>query len=126
MFRWVVLFFLLTGCASVPLEVGVSSIKVAPIFCPKCSRHLYDYHGELGSSPIVEASDFTAVDASRDPIDGDRMICEFDSAPLNGYEYWFWSRGRGKPRFAYGAVTLMTIDDNGEFVFKPYEVELTD
>lgn len=52
-------------------------------------------------------------------------VCPKDSAPLNGYKYWFWSRSRPEPRMAYSADTYL-IKKDGNFVWFPYEVDLVD
>jgi len=95
------------------------------VYCPECKRHLYDFHGEVVSGAIMQVSEFTAVEATGDPQASTPMRCEYDDAPLNGYEYWFHSRGLPNPVMAYDGVTLMT-KENGEFVYKPYEVNLID
>ena len=91
------------------------------IYCPLCKKHLYDYKGEVVSGKVIMASDFIPTEGVPQPKDTDRIICPFDSAPLNGWEYWFWSRQREQPTFAYQAVTLLT-KENGEFKWVPEEV----
>ena len=67
------------------------------VFCPKCRRAL------------------TQI----------QKICPKDSAPLNGYEYWFWSRNRPAPKMAYPAKTYL-IKKDGKFIWYPDNVDLHD
>ena len=52
-------------------------------------------------------------------------VCPKDSAPLNGYLYWFWANDRQLPKMAYPAKTYL-IKKDGEFIWYPYEVDLHD
>ena len=92
------------------------------VYCPKCKRHLYDFKGEVVIGQTIKASDFVSVEGVEQPVSGSRMVCPFDSAPLNGWEYWFYEKGREEPRFAFNAVTLLTKDENGEFRWFPDDV----
>lgn len=56
---------------------------------------------------------------------GDIEICSKDNAPLNGYQYWFWSRGRNLPKMNYPAETYL-IKMDGKFVWHPYGLDLSD
>lgn len=103
------------------------------IFCPFCKKHLYDYKYDIQyafeNKMPLKAENFT-------PLNGAPIIplkttqvhtflkCPYDNAPLNGYLYWFWERGLHEPTLFYPALTLLTIDQQGDFVWEPYEVEL--
>lgn len=59
-------------------------------------------------------------------VNMDLGICPKDNAPLNGYKYWFWSRGRPMPKMAYPAETYLYKGKDGKFYWSPYEVDLSD
>lgn len=71
--------------------------KFSGYYCPKCHR----------------------------PIYGDALVCPKDNAPINGYKYWFWVRGRPEPRMAYPAETYLIKTGDDKFVWSPYEVDLS-
>lgn len=78
--------------------VGCATIPLSDrVYCPKCHKQLSKYF----------------------------EVCPRDNAPLNGYKYWFWSRGRSLPKMAYQAETYL-IKKNGVYVWYPYEVDLID
>lgn len=67
------------------------------VYCPKCHRSVSKF----------------------------KEVCPKDQAPLNGYKYWFWVRGRKEPKMAYRAETYL-IKKDGVYVWHPYEVDLVD
>ena len=117
----IILFFILTGVCNA--DIG--------IYCPKCHKHLYDYkkddihlppQGSLDNG--LRAKDFVPTDISIPiPVENTRFICPFDDAPLNGWEYWFWERGRDLPKMVYPAVTVMIKDKDGNLVWYPDDVD---
>ena len=56
------------------------------------------------------------------PQPTDDMVCPLCKAPLNGYEFWFWNKKRDLPKMVYNAITLLTKDKDGNFIWIPYEV----
>lgn len=103
------------------------------IYCPKCYRHLFNYvdndirkfhveHLEVIPFTYQEASELInkGIFVANSPSD---FTCSFDNAPLNGWKYWFWSRGLKEPRMAYPAMTVWTVVD-GKFRWYPDEVEM--
>ena len=79
------------------LLIGCSDPK-NKVYCPKCHKSLIK----------------------------ENVFCPKENAPLNGYKYWFWSRGRNLPVMAYNAETYLLKDKNGKFYWYPEEVDLHD
>lgn len=106
--------------------VGTCKVAAAEleIFCPKCKKHLYNYRfDDIRVLDGVFAEDF--IPASNDipqPDDKDPMVCPICSAPLNGYEFWFWFRGKDIPRFAFPAMSLYIRDKDGNFKWFPDDI----
>ena len=92
------------------------------IYCPECHRHIYTYDGEI---PL----NFKTTDINEKNLKGykkgDKLICKFDQAPINGWEYWFWKRDRLPPKMVYPALAVMIKKDKS-FVFYPDEANLED
>jgi hypothetical protein len=92
------------------LVLAITVFADIPIYCPKEKIHLYDYlKDEIPKGELLKAWDFKPVNENiPQPKESDPMVCPLCGAPLNGYEYWFWSRGRSLPRLIYPAFTFMT------------------
>ena len=99
------------------------------IYCTLTKKHLYTYTGDLEELATSTDEDLIFVEAKSIVVKmhsgNDELVCPFDGSYLNGYLYWFASRGYSLPRMAYHAVTVMTLVD-GEFVWRPYELNLVD
>jgi len=98
--------------------------QIVDVYCPKCQKLLYHltFEGKLLTT-WIKPDNIEAVKDIPYFLKGDRFICPFDSAPLNGWEYWFWERDLDSPAFPYPALTVWTKVD-GEFRFWPDEVNL--
>ena len=96
------------------------------VYCPKCHKPLYVYQGEIPTK-LVESSlkDLIPINGAK-PVKRDSDFkCPKDSAPLNGWKYWFWDRSRHEPVMVYPAETFM-IKKGEEFIFYPDSMELGD
>jgi len=113
--------------ASLILLANVAFADVR-IYCPNCKTHLYDYVGSeepLRTGINLSASDFhSVIDGVIDPVDGDDTICPLCKSPLNGYEYWFWSKKREVPRMAYSVLTFYIEDRVGNLKWYPFDLLL--
>ena len=93
-------------------------------------KHLYTYTGKLEELNKSTKEDFIFVEAkeivSVTHSGRGELICPFDKNYLNGYLYWFASRGYSLPKMVYPAVTIMTKNENGDFIWLPYELNLVD
>ena len=107
------------------LSISIISHASIDIYCANCKEILYKYEGTLEHGSAILAKDFYPYGDIPKPVPEDDMLCPKCGAPLNGYEFWFWSRGRPLPKMVYGAITLMTKEDEN-FIWKPYQVELED
>ena len=95
------------------------------VYCPECHKPLYVYQGEIPKI-LTEGDLKNLVPLGGERVKSDKdFICPKDSAPLNGWKYWFWSRGRHEPVMAYPAETFM-IKKGDEFIFYPYDMNLGD
>ena len=120
-FLFLLIFFLTTN-----------SYADIAIYCPHCHKHLYDYKKDEIPRPIdgkvqIYAADF--IPASSDikaPTEDSEMVCPFDQAPLNGWEYWFWAKKRSLPRMSYPAISLLTKDKDGKFIWLPDDIVIPD
>ena len=88
----------------------VFAAKFVDVYCPKCLKYLFTLEYESG---------LTLSDA-----DGHGLICPFDGAPLNGWEYWAWERGMSAPKMVYPALTVWTTDDGDMFYWFPHNVDI--
>lgn len=118
-----ILFFLLFF-----LNINVMLVSAdMEVYCPFCKEHIYNYKKDtIASNEIVAAEDFEGVGDILSPDDHDEMICPICGAPINGYEYWFWSRGYQPTRMVFPAVSLYFKNADGTFEWKPEEVDLED
>lgn len=97
------------------------------IYCPEGETAVYLYTGPvIEPSTHVKAEYFTPVERNvPQPTEKDEMVCPGTDVPLNGYEWWFWKRGQPLPRLTFpGAVTLLTKDEQGNFVWWPWELNI--
>jgi hypothetical protein len=99
------------------------------IYCPEGKTAVYLYTGPvIEASTEVKAEYFRPVDENvENPKETDPMNCPGTDVPLNGYEWWFWKRGRPLPKLTFpGAVTLLTKDEQGNFLWWPWELDIED
>ena len=90
------------------------------IYCPECHKFLW----ELNYEKPLTLDDFR----TNNIIKGEpsvKLICPFDDAPINGWEYWAWVRGMHQPVMAYPALSVMTLDEQGDFVWFPHDVDIS-
>ena len=115
----IVLFFGIIACSE--------AINMVSIYCPRCAKHLYDlkYEDKLDLSDL-KVDNTIVIDKTFKLVNNSRFICPFDSAPLNGWEYWAWDRGLHEPTMAYGALSVYTKNDKGEFYWFPNDVNISD
>lgn len=93
-----------------------------PIYCPKCKKHLYNYHSEIEQGKELSIDFIESVEAPF-PKQEEDFICPFDNAPLNGWEYWFWEKDLPEPDFVYYAISIYTKSGDN-FFWYPEEVEM--
>lgn len=124
MFKKTIILLILLNISSIVKSQPFLEDGTTEIYCPLEKRLLYIYQYPFSIYSKITAEDFVAVEGVPQPIDGDRLVCPFDGVPLNGYEYWFYSRGRSLPKMVYAGVTLLSKDKNGNFVWVPYELDL--
>lgn len=110
---------------SICLLFSIQVYANTDIYCPLKKEHLYTYTGDLKKLNESTEKDFILVGTEEILVINDEMVCPFDKSYLNGYLYWFDSRGYSLPRMAYPAVTILTKVD-GEFVWLPWELNLED
>ena len=104
------------------LLLSVAAFADSPVYCPLCEKHLYDYQKEFVKGETVLAKDFKPADTSiSQPSETSPMTCPFDSAPLNLFEYVLWEKGMKAPVFNYPALSLLTKDEDGNFIYLPYD-----
>lgn len=117
------IILLLAGCDRWVYPLWAQSI----IYCPETLEPLYETTYDLstrtGNDPVL-AEDFKPVsEYIPQPVNGTRMVCPGTNIPLNGFEYFYWKRGYSLPKLAYQAVSLLTKDKKGNFVWLPYSYE---
>ena len=93
-----------------------------PIYCHYCKVHLYNYQkDEIIAGAVVYAADFKpAREDIGQPKEAGLMVCPFDNAPLNAYEYVFWEKQLRLPEFHYPAISLLSKDEKGNWFYIPY------
>lgn len=95
------------------------------IYCPNCKELLYKYEGNLPLDGRIDRKDLKPVKGQITPRF--RTIrCHRCNAPINGYKFWFWERERPLPKMPYEVYTFMVKDSKGNFVWRPFEVNLED
>lgn len=90
------------------------------IYCPKCHKFLWTLNYE---KPLT-LDDFKTDNI----IKGEpsvKPICPFDGAPINGWEYWAYERGMHPPVIVYPALTVYTLNEQGDFIWFPDDVEVS-
>ena len=109
---------------SILLVVISSSIAFADtvdIYCPKCHKFLWELNYDI---PLT-LDDFK----TNNIIKGEpstKPLCPFDGAPINGWEYWAYERGMHPPVMAYPALTVWTLNEQGDFIWFPDDVVILD
>lgn len=103
----------------------VSVASATDIYCPVCKRLLYTTIEDIQFTPF-EVEYFIPAEGVPAPTLSDDFVCPFDKTQLNGYKYWFSSRGRELPVMRYPALTIYTKDKDGNFIWYPEEVVLFD
>jgi uncharacterized protein YbaR (Trm112 family) len=108
----------------------IYSIALAeiPVYCPDCKTLLYIYQkDEVEKGVKLEPKDFTPVSDSISALKkhGD-IVCPLDGAKLNGWEYWADEQGFSSFSMSYQAVSLLTKDKDGNFVWVPYDIPKMD
>ncbi len=95
-----------------------------PIYCPKCKQHIYNYtKDEIVKGTQIKAEDFKPANESiSQPQSGEKMICPFDNAPLNGWEYYAKIQHYKSFSMAYPAISLLTKDKDGKWVWIPFDM----
>lgn len=99
------------------------------VYCPETKEAVYEYKGpRIRQDTIVKAEYFRPLkEGVKQPTERDAMVCPGMNAPLNGFEWWFWARGRHLPRLTFpGAVTLLTKNDQGDLEWWPWELSIED
>ncbi len=94
------------------------------IYCPSTKEPIYEYKYEITSDTEFKTVDFTPTDPNGWQINMFRPINYKNGVPLDGYDYWFWSRGRPLPKKNFTTYTFLIKDNNGNFVWMPYKVDL--
>ena len=98
-----------------------------PIYCPHCLRHILDYkYDEINPGDKITLDDLILVESQVVIGPVEYATCPFDDAPLNGFLYWAWEKKMHEPTLNYPAVTFLTKDNEGNLVWKPYELNLDD
>lgn len=95
------------------------------IYCPKCKQHLYNYKKEIIKGEQVKTEDFepTRIDIPK-LVDGEDMVCPFDKRVLNGWDFWGKSQKFKSFSMAYPAISLLTKDENGKFIWVPWDIPM--
>ena len=101
------------------------------IYCPKCHKFLWILNyklpltlNDLNDNNLIEVDDIYNV--WKKPSNPIKFICPIDGAPLNGWEYWAYERGMHPPVMVYPALTVMTLNEQGDFVWFPDDVVVSD
>ncbi len=114
------------GLMLVTLLVLFTSFVFAeiPIYCPKCKTHIYNYvKDEIPKGERLNSEDFNpANDTIPKPKKSDLIICPIDHAPLNGWEYYAKIQHYKSFTMAYPAVSLLTKDKDGKWVWLPFDM----
>jgi len=94
-----------------------------PIYCPHCKEHLYNYQkDEIIPNTQILAKDFIpAKPEIPQPTESSPMVCPLCHCPLNQYESWAWERNMNPPKFNIWAISLLTKDEEGNFIGVPYD-----
>lgn len=92
------------------------------IYCPYTHKPVYEYNGELKENVQFDRKDFTNIAEDADVINLSRPM--YKGVPLDGFDYWFWERNLNYPAKPYQVLTFLVKDEEGNFVWKPYEVNL--
>lgn len=98
-----------------------ASAEVVDIYCPKCHKFLWELKYE---NPLTTDQFKTENILKGEP--SVKLICPLDGTPINGWEYWAWERNMYPPQMVYPALTVMTLNDSGDFVWFPHEVIVSD
>lgn len=99
------------------------------VYCPATKELVYYYKYDVKPGPgeTFKASDFRpAKEGVLQPVEGDYFVCPETDVPMNGFEYWFYERKRSLPKMAFNAVTFLTKDEHGNFIWWPHEVNMHD
>ncbi len=97
------------------------------IYCPYTMEPVYTYKHAIIKNEALRSykiTDFIPVKEDGWMIDLAHPVNYRNGVPLDGYDYWFWSRGLNLPKKNYGAYTFYVKDDEGNFEWRPWEVEL--
>lgn len=98
-----------------------------PIYCPYTHKHIYNYKkDEIIAGDELKAENFEPADKDiPEPIIFTiYAVCPICKAPLNGYLFWAWKKGQPIPKMFYPGVTLLTKDKEGNFIWKPYDINI--
>lgn len=98
-----------------------------PVYCPHEKILLYYYQKEIKPNEILKAKDFKpANDNIPQPQENAPMVCPICGSPLNGYEWFTWEKKMPPIKMVFKAIILLTIDEEGNFKFIPYDFEPED
>lgn len=105
--------------------LGIAFAEI-PIYCPHCKIHLYDYAKDVDALKNPAAGDFRTVDIRAmlvtDNLSYENWLCPYDGAPLNGWLYWAKSQDFKSFSMVYPALSVLTKDENGKWLWIPYSI----
>ena len=91
--------------------------ETVDIYCPKCHKFLWELKYE---NPLT-LDDFRTDNIIKGEPSA-KPLCPFDGAPINGWEYWAYERDMHPPVMVYPALTVWTLDEQGDFIWFPDDV----
>ncbi len=123
-FLWI-LFLIPVWLLMVMLFI-VTAFAEIPVYCPKCKTLLYIYQkDEIPKGEKLKVKDFISVSDSIPAIDK-RFVCPLDETKLNGWEYWGEEQVFSSFKLGYQAVSLLTKDKEGNFIWVPFDIPKID
>ena len=108
-------------------SLGSTAMAEMEIYCPETKELVYYYkYDEVENGRELIPSDFRPADDAIPQLinRGARLVCPGTDIPLNGWEYESWKLGLPMPKFFYDAISLMTKDKEGNFIWVPYPPDL--
>lgn len=91
------------------------------IYCPKCYKFLW----QLKYEKPLTLDDFHADNILKGEP-SNKTLCPIDGAPINGWEYWAYERGMHPPVMVYPALSVWTLNEQGEFIWFPDDVVVSE
>jgi len=95
------------------------------VYCPKCKNPLYVMKIDIKKGEQLKPEYFVSVSPSiPDPKSDTPMICPLCRSSLNGWDYYMKSQGFKSYSMAYTAVSLLTKNTDGKWLWTPCDMPM--